>query len=50
MTATVSLECLILQLLEVEKLSFVQDNVVERQRVAGTASILADQVDDGAPL
>ena len=39
---------LVLQLLEVEKLSFVQDNVVERQRVAGTASILADQVDDGA--
>ena len=46
--ATVRLERLILQLLEVEKLSFVQDNIVERQRVAGTASVLADQVDDGA--
>ena len=42
--ATVRLERLILQLLEVEKLCFVQNHVVERQRVAGTATVLTDQI------
>ena len=46
--ASVGLEGLILQLLIVHELRFVYDDMVERQTIAGTLTVLGDNLADAA--
>ena len=48
LVASVSLECLVLELLEVDELRLVDDEIVERHRVGRARAVLRDDVADGA--